>query len=132
MAGAEDKPAFALVMAVAEAEHLTVVVVLRAAPDAAAIFPEHPHIEGRVAIVLEVEGAPPAQAASTGKRLPAIGQSHGNLPRRAGTAMALTRQQSSGAANQQPSVMEKTRSAAATAGFFAGSMPAKSYNQRCR
>ena len=59
MAGAEDKPAFTLVAAVPEAEHLTTVVVLRAAPDAATIFPEHPHIEGRVAIVLEVEGAPP-------------------------------------------------------------------------
>ena len=74
MAVAENKPAFALVTAVAEAEHLTTVVVLRAAPDAATIFPEHPHIEGRIAIVLEVEGAPPAQAARAGKRLPAAGQ----------------------------------------------------------
>ena len=74
MAGAEGKPAFTLVAAVAETEHLTAVVVLRAAPDAAAIFPEYPHIEGRVAIVLEVEGAPPAQAACAGKRLPAVDQ----------------------------------------------------------
>ena len=74
MAGAKDKPAFTLVAAVAEAEHLTIVVVLRAAPDTATIFPEHPHVEGRIAIVLGVEGAPPAQAASAGKRLPAAGQ----------------------------------------------------------
>ena len=57
MAGAEGDPAFTLVAAVAEAGHLTTVVVLRATPEGTAIFPEHPHIEGRVAIVLEVEGA---------------------------------------------------------------------------
>ena len=74
MAGAEGTPAFTLVATVADTKHLTAVVVLRAAPDAAAIFPEHPHIEGRVAIVLEVEGSPPAQATRAGKRLPAAGQ----------------------------------------------------------
>ena len=66
MAGAKDKPAFTLVAAVAKAKHLTTIVFLRAAPDAATIFPKHPHIEGRSAIVLEVEGAPPAKAARAG------------------------------------------------------------------
>ena len=73
MAGAEGGPAVTLVAAVAKAEHLIAVVVLGAAPDAPTIFSEHPHIEGRVVVVFEVEGAPPAQAARAGKRLPAAG-----------------------------------------------------------
>ena len=40
------------------------------------IFPKHPHEKGRSTIVLEVEGAPPAQAARAGKCLPAAGQGH--------------------------------------------------------
>ena len=50
-------------------------VVFGAAPSTATVFPEHPHVEGVVAIELEVQGASPAQAARTGKRLPAAGQS---------------------------------------------------------
>ena len=73
-AGAEGKSTFTLVTTVAKAKHLAAVVVLRAASDAATIFPEYPHVEGRVAVVLEVEGAPLAQAACVGKRLPAVGQ----------------------------------------------------------
>ena len=76
MAGAKGKPAFTLVAAVAKAEHLTAIVVLRAAPDAATIFPEHPQVEGHPTIILEMEGAPPAQAACAGERLPAAGQGY--------------------------------------------------------
>ena len=66
-------PASLLVTTITKAEHLVAVVVLGAAPDTATIFPEHPHEEGRVAIVLEAEGTPPAQPARTGERLPAAG-----------------------------------------------------------
>ena len=66
--------ALILVSTIAKAEHLLAVVHLRAAPGAATIFPKHPHIEGLSTIVLEVDGAPPAQAARAGKRLPATGQ----------------------------------------------------------
>ena len=55
---------------------MAVVVVLRAAPDAAAIFPEHPHVEGHLAVILEVEGAPPAQTMCAGERLPAASQGY--------------------------------------------------------
>ena len=58
------------------AEHLLVVIHLGAAPGAATVLPEHPHIESRVAVILEVEGAPPAQATRAGKRLLAPGQDH--------------------------------------------------------
>ena len=73
---AEGRLALILVMAVAKAKHLLVVVRLGAAPGAATIFPKHPHVEGRVAVLLEMEGAPPTQAARTGKRLPAVGQGY--------------------------------------------------------
>ena len=49
-------------------------VVFRAAPSAATIFPKHPHVEGGIAVELEVQGAPAAQATRAGKRLPAMGQ----------------------------------------------------------
>ena len=65
--------ALILVMAIAKAEHLLAVVHLGAAPDTAAVFRKHPHVEGRVAVILEVEGAPPAQATRAGKRLPTAG-----------------------------------------------------------
>ena len=42
-------------------------VALWAAPCTWAVFPEYPHIEGRDAIVPEVEGAPPVQASHAGK-----------------------------------------------------------------
>ena len=38
------------------------VVTLGATPCAATIFPKHPHVEGGIAVKLEVQGAPPAQA----------------------------------------------------------------------
>ena len=63
-------------MAIIETEHLLAVVRLGAAPGAATVFPKHPHVEGRAAIELEVEGAPPAQAMRAGERLPAMGQSY--------------------------------------------------------
>ena len=75
MASAEDEnAAFLLVTTVIKAEHIVAVVVLRAAPDAATIFPKYPHEKGRFAVVLEVEGAPPAQPARAGECLPASGQ----------------------------------------------------------
>ena len=49
------------------------VVVLRAAPYAATIFPKHPHVEGGIAVKLEVQGAPTAQATRAGKHLPTAG-----------------------------------------------------------
>ena len=50
------------------------VVVLRAAPCVATIFPKHPHVEGGITVKLEVQGAPTAQATRVGKRLPTAGQ----------------------------------------------------------
>ena len=50
------------------------VVVFRAAPHAATIFPKHPHVEGGIAVELEVHGAPAAQAARAGEHRPAAGQ----------------------------------------------------------
>ena len=73
---AEGRLALILVTTVTKAEHLLIVVRLGAAPGAATIFPKHPHIEGRSTIVPEVEGAPPAQAARAGERLPAAGQGY--------------------------------------------------------
>ena len=58
MVAAEGRLALILVAIITKAEHLLTVVRLGAAPDAATIFPKHPHIEGRSAIVLEVEGTP--------------------------------------------------------------------------
>ena len=55
---------------------IVVTAVLRAAPQAAVVPPEHPHIEGRRVVVLEVEGAPSAQATRAGKVLPAASQYH--------------------------------------------------------
>ena len=73
MAGTEGRPTVTLISAIAKAEHL-VVVVLGAAPDAATIFPKYPHKEGRVAVILEVEGTPPAQSTRVGERLPTASQ----------------------------------------------------------
>ena len=76
MVTAEGKLAFVLAATITKAEHLLTVIRLGPAPGAATIFPKHPHIEGRSTIVLEVEGAPPAQAARAGERLPAAGQGY--------------------------------------------------------
>ena len=51
---AEGRLALILVATVTKAEHLLTVVRLGAAPGAAAIFPEHPHVEGGIAVELEV------------------------------------------------------------------------------
>ena len=64
----------AIVFIVARAGPTTAVVILRAAPSAATIFPEHPHVEGGIAVELEVQGAPPAQTTRAGKRLLVAGQ----------------------------------------------------------
>ena len=68
--------ALILVTTIAKADHLVAIVVLGAAPGAATVFSEHPHIEGRSTVILEVERAPPAQAARAGERLPAAGQGY--------------------------------------------------------
>ena len=57
---AEGKAILTLITAVAKVEHLLTVIVLGVAPDAPAVFSEHPHVEGHVAVVFEVEGAPPS------------------------------------------------------------------------
>ena len=62
--------------AITEIEHLLAVVRLGVAPGAGTIFPKHPHVEGHITVILEVEGAPPAQAARAGERLPTMGQSY--------------------------------------------------------
>ena len=73
---AKGKLTLSVSTAVIKAKLIAVLVVFGEAPCAAAIFPKHPHVEGRDAVVLEVEGAPPAQATRAGKRLPATGQGH--------------------------------------------------------
>ena len=45
--------ALILVAAVAKAKHLLTVLHLGAAPGATTIFPEHPHIEGRITVILK-------------------------------------------------------------------------------
>ena len=55
---------------------IIVAAILRAAPHASSLLPGHPHVEGCQAIVLEVEGAPSAQATHAGEGLPAAGQDH--------------------------------------------------------
>ena len=74
---ADHVPTFVFISAIAEAEHPVAVIIFGVAPNAAAIFPEHPHIEGGVTVKLEMHGAPPAQATRAGKHLPAAGQSDG-------------------------------------------------------
>ena len=69
--GAKGRFILVLVSTIAEAEHLLSIAQLGAASGAATIFPKHPHVEGRIAVVLEMKGAPPAQAARLGERLPA-------------------------------------------------------------
>ena len=76
MVGPKGGFTLVLITTIAKAEHLLAVVHLGAAPGAATIFPEHPHIEGRPTVILEVERAPPAQAARAGKCLPATGQGY--------------------------------------------------------
>ena len=76
MVGTKGGFALILVMTIIMDEHLLAVVDLRAAPGAATIFPKHPHVEGCITIVLEMEGAPPAQAAHVGERMPTTGQSY--------------------------------------------------------
>ena len=73
---ADHVPTFVFISAIAEAKQLVAVIVFGAAPNAAAIFSEHPHVEGGVAVELEMQDAPPAQAARAGKRLPVVGQGH--------------------------------------------------------
>ena len=53
-------PAFIFVPTIAEARYPAAVIVFEAAPSTAIVFPEHPHVEGGIAIKLEVQGAPPA------------------------------------------------------------------------
>ena len=72
-------PVTIFILVSAGAGQAAAVVVLRAAPGTATIFPEHPHLEGGVTIELEVHGTPPAQAARAGKRLLAVRQ--GLVPR---------------------------------------------------
>ena len=83
-----------LVPTIAKAEHLLAVVHLGAASGTATVLPEHPHEEGRVSVELKVEGAPPAQAARTGERLPTAGQSNvargGDLDRDPRSSAAAT------------------------------------------
>ena len=73
---------------------MATVVVLRATPSAATIFPEHPHIEGGITVELKVQGAPLAQTKRAGKRLPAAGQVQapgcGDLQRSPGVSVAAT------------------------------------------
>ena len=73
---------------------MAAVVILRATPSAATIFPEHPHVEGGIAVELEVQGAPPDQTTRAGKRFPAAGQgqapSCGDLQRSPGGSAAAT------------------------------------------
>ena len=69
-------PTFVFISTIAKAGHPVTIIIFGAAPNAVAIFSEHPHVEGGVAIEIEMQGAPPAQATRAGKRLPAAGQSH--------------------------------------------------------
>ena len=64
----------AVLSIIAGAGFLAAVVVLRAAPCAATIFPEHPHVEGGIAVKLKEQGAPPDQTTRASKRLPAAVQ----------------------------------------------------------
>ena len=87
-------PVTIFVLVSAGAGQAAAVVVFRATPGTATVFPEHPHVEGGVAIKLEVQGAPPAQATHEGKRLPAACQSpiprNGDLQRSPGGPAAAT------------------------------------------
>ena len=65
-----------VITAIVKAKLAIRTAVLGAAPCAATVFPKYPHVEGREAVVLEVEGAPPAQPPPAGKCLPAMGQGH--------------------------------------------------------
>ena len=76
MVGPKGRFALILITTIAKAEHLLAVVDLGAAPGAATIFPKHPHVEGRVTVILEMEGAPPAQASHAGECPPTTGQSY--------------------------------------------------------
>ena len=69
----KGKLTLVVITAVSKGKLIVVAAVFRAAPRTAPIFPEHPHIEGHVAVILEVKGAPPAQAACAGERLPTMG-----------------------------------------------------------
>ena len=73
---------------------MAAIIILRATPSAATIFLEHPHIEGGIAVELEVQGAPPDQTTRAGKRLPAAGQGQapgrGDLQRSPGGSAAAT------------------------------------------
>ena len=55
---------------------IIVAVSFQTAPYARAILPEDPHVDGRDAIIPEMEGAPPAQVPTAGKRLPRAVQEH--------------------------------------------------------
>ena len=96
-AATEGEVTLVFVMAIAKDKHLTtIVVIFRAASGTAAVFSEHPHKEGGVAVELEVKGAPLAQATSVGKCLPTVSQGHvpgdGNLQRNPrGSAAAAVR-----------------------------------------
>ena len=66
VAVAKGKLALSIVTTVVKAKLIVAATVFRAAPCTTTFFPEHPHVEGREAVVLEVEGAPPAQVARGG------------------------------------------------------------------
>ena len=51
-------PVAVFILVSARAGQAAAVVVFGAAPSTATVFPEHPHVEGGVAIKLEVQGAP--------------------------------------------------------------------------
>ena len=68
-------PVAIFILVRARARQAAAVVIFRATPGTVTVFPEHPHVEGGVAVKLEVQDAPPAHTTRAGKRLPAAGQS---------------------------------------------------------
>lgn len=72
----KGKLTLVVIMTIIKAKLIVVAAIFGAAPCAVAVFPKHPHIEGLEAVLLEVEGAPPAQVVRVGKRLPSAGQGH--------------------------------------------------------
>ena len=57
---AKSDLAHGVVAAIVKAQLVIAAAVLMAAPCTAAVFPKNPHVEGRVAVKLEVQGAPMA------------------------------------------------------------------------
>ena len=94
MSAADHAPADIFIRIIVGAGYPAAVIVFGAAPNAAAVFSEHPCVEGGVAVKLEMQGAPPAQASCAGKRFPATGPGHvpgdGDLQRGLGGSAAAT------------------------------------------